>query len=66
MVFELTSLQEHAYLILEGYVYCFKSVGSHAFQNYWLSSTADVHPFGNLACARIGVVCMNLLFQDTF
>lgn len=31
-----------------------------------MSSSADVHPFGNLAYVRIGVVCMNFLFQDTF
>lgn len=43
-----------------------KSVGFRAFGDYWMSSCADVHPFGNLARAPVGVVCMNLLLQNTF
>lgn len=43
-----------------------KSVGFRAFGDHWMSSGADVHPSGNLACVPIGVVCVNLLFQDTF
>lgn len=66
MLFELASLQEHTCLILKGYVYCSKSVGFRAFGDYWMSSSEDVHPFGNLAPVRIGVVCMKLLFQDAF
>lgn len=66
MLFELASLQEHTCLILKGYVYCSKSVGFRAFGDYWMSSSEDVHPFGNLAPVRIGVVCMKLLFQNAF
>ena len=66
MLFELASLQEHTCLILKGYVYCSKSVSFRVFGDYWMSSSADVHPFGNLAPVSIGVVCVNLLFQDTF
>lgn len=59
MFFELASLQEHTHLILKGYVYCSKSVGFRAFGDYWMSSSVDVHSFGNLAHVRIGVVCVN-------
>lgn len=65
MFFELVSLlQEHPCLVPKGCVHCSKCF--YAFGDYWMSSSADVHPFGNLALVRTEVVCMNVLFQDTF
>lgn len=65
MFFELVSLlQEHPCLVPKGCVHCSKCF--YAFGDYWMSSSADVHPFGNLALVRTEVLCMNVLFQDTF
>lgn len=47
-------LQEHPCLVPKGCVYCSKC--SYAFGNCWTSSNTDVHPFGNLAHVKIGMV----------
>ncbi|XP_005153946.2 broad substrate specificity ATP-binding cassette transporter ABCG2-like isoform X1 [Melopsittacus undulatus] len=41
-------------------------MGFCAFGDYWMSSSADIHRFGNLAHVRIGVVCVELSFPRHF
>ncbi|KAM4669041.1 broad substrate specificity ATP-binding cassette transporter ABCG2-like isoform 4-T8 [Amazona ochrocephala] len=41
-------------------------MGFCAFGDYWMSSSADIHPFGNFAHVRIGVVCVELSFPKHF
>lgn len=41
-------------------------MGFCAFGDYWMSSSVDIYPFGNLAHVRIGVVCVGLSFPRHF